>query len=124
MEVEVNYWLIWIIYLVASAIFYWIFWRVTDFDKAKWTSYSLRALAAAVILTPWYANIQGETMAPALMVMTLDLITNGREAVVRSAIPMVLAIIAAEVVVTIFYFIQKNRAKVARPKFKISNQNN
>ena len=123
MDVEANYWLIWIIYLVASAIFYWGFWLVTDFNKAKWTSYSLRAAAAAVILTPWYANIQGETMAPALMVMTLDLITNGREAVVRSAIPMVLAIIAAEVVVTIFYFIQKSRAKAALPKFKISNQN-
>ena len=125
MEVEANYWLIWIIYLVASAFFYWIFWRVTDFDKAKWTSYSLRAIAAAVILTPWYSNIQGETMAPALMVMTLDLITNGREAVARSAIPMFLAIIAAEIAVTIFYFIQKSRrAKAALPKFKISNQNN
>ena len=125
MEVEANYWLIWIIYLVASAIFYWIFCRVTDFDKAKWTSYSLRALAAAVILTPWYSNIQGETMAPALMVMTLDLITNGREAVARSAIPMFLAIIAAEIAVTIFYFIQKSRrAKAGLPKFKISNQNN
>ena len=86
MEVEVNYWLIWIIYLVASAIFYWGFWLVTDFNKAKWTSYSLRAAAAALILTPWYANIQGETMAPALMVMTLDLITNGRGAVARYAL--------------------------------------
>ena len=124
MEVEANYWLIWIIYLVAAAIFYWGFWLVTDFNKAKWTSYSLRAAAAAVILTPWYANIQGETMAPALMVMTLDLITNGRGAVARSAVPLVLAIIVAEIAVTIFYFIQKNRAKVARPKFKISNQNN
>ena len=119
MEVEANYWLIWIIYLVAGAIFYWGFWLVTDFNKAKWTCYSLRAAAAAVILTPWYANIQGETMAPALMVMTLDLITNGRGAVARSAVPLVLAIIVAEIAVTIFYFIQKNRAKVARPKFKI-----
>ena len=124
MEVEVNYWLIWIIYLVAGAIFYWGFWLVTDFNKAKWTSYSLRAAAAAVILTPWYANIQGETMAPALMVMILDLITNGREAVARSAVPLVLAIIVAEIAVTIFYFNQKTRAKVARPKFKKSNQNN
>ena len=87
MDVEANYWLIWIIYLLASAIFYWVFWQVTDFDNAKWMSYSLRAVTAAVILTPWYANIQGETMAPALMVMTLDLITNGRGAVARSAVP-------------------------------------
>lgn len=123
MEVEANYLLIWIVYLIAGAIFYGVFWLVTKFNKAKWTSYSLRAAAAAIILTPWYANIQGETMAPALMVMTLDLITIGGEAVPRSAIPLVLAIIASQIVVAIVYFIQKNRAEAVLPKFKFSDKN-
>ena len=123
MEVEANYLLIWIVYLIAGAIFYGVFWLVTKFNKAKWTSYSLRAAAAAIILTPWYANIQGETMAPALMVMTLDLITIGWEAVPRSAIPLVLAIIATQIVVAIVYFIQKNRAEAVLPKFKFSDKN-
>ena len=123
MEVEINYWLIWIVYLVASATFCWFFWLVTNFDKAKWTSYSLRAAAAAIILTPWDANIQGETMAPALMVMTLDLITEGAEAVPRSAIPLVLAIIAAQIVAAIVYFIQKSRSAAVLPKFKFSDKN-
>ncbi|MED5411870.1 MAG: hypothetical protein VYE30_05960 [Pseudomonadota bacterium] len=123
MEVEANYLLIWIVYLIAGAIFYGVFWLVTKFNKAKWTSYSLRAAAAAIILTPWYANIQGETMAPALMVMTLDLITIGGEAVPRSAIPLVLAIIASQIVVAIIYFIQKNRAEAVLPKFKFSDKN-
>jgi len=123
MEVEANYLLIWIVYLIAGAIFYGVFWLVTKFNKAKWTSYSLRAAAAAIILTPWYANIQGETMAPALMVMTLDLITIGGEAVPRSAIPLVLAIIATQIVVAIVYFIQKNRAEAVLPKFKFSDKN-
>ncbi len=123
MEVEANYLLIWIVYLIAGAIFYGVFWLVTKFNKAKWTSYSLRAAAAAIILTPWYANIQGETMAPALMVMTLDLITNGGGAVARSAIPLALAIIAAEIAVTIFYFIQKNYDEAVLLRFKISNKN-
>ena len=109
MAAETNYWLIWLVYLAASGIFYTVFWLITRFDKAKWTSYSLRAVAAAVILTPWYANVQGETMAPALMVMTLDLITIGTEAVTRSAIPLLLAIIGAEFVATVFYLIQKRR---------------
>ena len=123
MEVEANYLLIWIVYLIAGAIFYGVFWLVTKFNKAKWTSYSLRAAAAAIILTPWYANIQGETMAPALMVMTLDLITIGGEAVPRSAIPLVLAIIATQIVVAIVYFIQKTRAEAVLPKFKFSDKN-
>ena len=109
--------------LIAGAIFYGVFWLVTKFNKAKWTSYSLRAAAAAIILTPWYANIQGETMAPALMVMTLDLITIGGEAVPRSAIPLVLAIIASQIVVAIVYFIQKNRAEAVLPRFKFSDKN-
>ena len=115
MEVEANYLLIWIVYLIAGAFFYGVFWLVTKFNKAKWTSYSLRAAAAAIILTPWYANIQGETMAPALMVMTLDLITIGGQAVARSAIPLVLAIIATQIVVAIVYFFQKSRAEAVLP---------
>ena len=47
MEVEANYLLIWIVYLIAGAIFYGVFWLVTKFNKAKWTSYSLRAAAAS-----------------------------------------------------------------------------
>ena len=123
MGVEANYLLIWIIYLIAGAIFYGVFWIVTKFNKAKWTSFSLRAAAAAIILTPWYANIQGETMAPALMVIALDLITIGGEAVPRSAIPLVLGIIASQIVVAIVYFIQKIRAEAVSPKFKFSDKN-
>ena len=123
MGVEANYLLIWIVYLIASAIFFSLLWLVTKFNEAKWTSYSLRAAAAAIILTPWYANIQGETMAPALMVMALDFITIGGEAVPRSAIPLVLAIIAAQIVVAIVYFIQKSRAESVLPKFKFSDKN-
>ncbi|MDD9890102.1 MAG: hypothetical protein OXU66_03040 [Gammaproteobacteria bacterium] len=115
MAAESNFLLIWIIYLAASAIFYWIFWVATRFDKAKWTSYSLRAVAAAVILTPWYANVQGTTMAPALMIMTLDLITMGSDAVARAAIPLILAIIGAELGASIFYLIQKRRARTKNP---------
>ncbi len=111
MAAESNYLLIWVIYLAASAIFYWIFWLATRFDKAKWTSYSLRAVAAAVILTPWYANVQGTTLAPALMIMTLDLITIGTDAVARGAIPLILAMVLAEIGVSGFYLIQKRRTK-------------
>ncbi|NKB31681.1 MAG: hypothetical protein GKR91_01105 [Pseudomonadales bacterium] len=122
MDAESNYWLIWLIYLAASAGFYWVFWLLTRFQVAKWSSYSLRAVAAAVILTPWYASAQGETMAPALMVMTLDLITIGTEAAARSAIPLLLAIIAAEIAATLFYLILKRHRKLKK-NHKILNKN-
>ena len=110
MAAETNYWLIWTIYLAASGVFYAVFWLLTAFSTAKWLSYSLRAVAAAVILTPWYANVQGESFAPALMVMTLDLITIGTSAVGRAAIPLLLSVIASEIAATVFYFVQKRQS--------------
>ena len=104
-----NYWIIWLIYLAASGVFFALVWFLTAFKSAAWSSYSLRSVAAAIILTPWYANTQGESFAPALMVMTLDLITIGGEAINRAAIPLLLSVIAAEVAATLFYFIQKRR---------------
>lgn len=108
MATDVNYLLIWFVYLTASVVFYSIFWRATAFQHAKWLSYSLRAVSAAVILTPWYANVQGESMAPALMVMSLDLITIGFESMARTAIPLVLSILVAEIVASAIYLIQKH----------------
>lgn len=110
MAVEFNYLLIWIIYLTAGAIFYCIFWRATRSERANWGSYSIRAVVAAIILTPWYANAQGDTMAPALMVMTLDLITIGTDSVVRGAIPIALSVIAAEIAASGLYLIAKRKS--------------
>jgi len=111
MAAESNFLLVWIIYLAASVCFYAVFWWVTGFEHAKWRSYSLRAVAAAVIFTPWYANTGGETMAPALMVMTLDLITIGAGSVTRAAVPLLLSILVAEAAATSFYFLKRRQKK-------------
>lgn len=110
MAPESNFFLVWLVYLTASGVFYSVFWLATGFKQAIWSSYSLRAVAAAVILTPWYANIGGETMAPALMVMTLDLITIGSESVSRAAVPLMVSILTAELAATALFFLQKRRS--------------
>ncbi|MDP6536241.1 MAG: hypothetical protein QGG02_07960 [Gammaproteobacteria bacterium] len=114
MEADSNYWLVWVIYLAASVLFYGLFWQLTRFRHARWTAYSLRAIAAAIILTPWYANAQGTTLAPALMVLALDAITIGSEATLRSIIPLVLAIILAETLATVIFLIKKRQEKHAK----------
>ena len=105
MAAETNYWLIWLIYLAAGAVFYGIFWWLTRFERFKWVSYSLRAVMLALILTPWFANDEGRAMAPALMVMTLDAITIGRDAMGRAASPLLLAIVVAELIATLLYLV-------------------
>ena len=111
MEAESNYWLIWVIYLAAGIVFYLIFWWITRFRRALWSVYSLRAITAAIILTPWYANAQGTTLAPALIVLLLDIITIDNGAASRAAVPLVLSIIVAEVIATILFLLKRNSKK-------------
>ena len=109
MEAETNYLGVWFVYLMAGAVFYVVWHRFTRFKRALWWSYSLRAIFLALALTPWYSNTQAETFAPALMVMTLDLITVGGEAAMRAFVPLMASLFGSILVSTILYFIQKKR---------------
>lgn len=109
MESIGNYWFFWTLYLGAAVIFTGIFWRVTRFERAIWSSYSLRAVAIAIIFTPWYSNSQESVMAPALMVAALDAITGGFEAAFRSFVPLVLVLIFALLLAGLMSFVKKKR---------------
>ncbi len=109
MESIGNYWFFWTLYLVSAVIFTAIFWRVTRFETAKWTSYNLRAVAIAIIFTPWYSNPQDSIMAPALMVAALDAITGGFEAALRSFVPLFLAVILGLLVAGPLSFLRKKK---------------
>ena len=70
----------------------------------------MRAVIAAIIVTPWYANAYGAALAPAWIVILLDAITIGSDAMLRASIPLIFSIIVAEFIATTMYFIQiKNR---------------
>jgi len=104
-----NYWLVWLIYLFAAAVFLVVLWRFTRFKQATWLSYSLRAIVIAIIFTPWYANPQGDVLAPALIVVLLDAITIGGSAAARATVPLGLAIILALVVAVVMLVINKRK---------------
>ena len=104
-----NYWFFWTLYLGAAVPFTGIFWRVTRFKRAIWASYGLRAVAIAVIFTPWYSNSQESVMAPALMVAALDAITGGFEAAFRSLVPLILAVLFGLLLAGIMSFFKKGK---------------
>ena len=106
-----NYWFFWTLYLGAAVIITGIFWRVTRFERAIWVSYSIRAVAIAVVFTPWYSNSQDSVMAPALMVAALDAMTGGIESVFRSFVPLVLAVLLALLLATAMSFFKKKTNK-------------
>ncbi|PCJ17932.1 MAG: hypothetical protein COA96_17305 [SAR86 cluster bacterium] len=112
MQSEVaNYGLFWLAYLSAAAVFYLVLWKATDLLASRWLPYLIRAVAGAVILTPWYTNSNDSLMAPALMIVILDGITIGSEAATRSIVPLILAIVFAILLATaILIFVKiKNR---------------
>ncbi len=122
MESIGNYWFFWLLYLASAAVFTVIFWRVTRFQQAIWTSYSLRAVAIAIIFTPWYSNPLDSGMAPALMVATLDAITVGGEAAYRSFVPLILAILFGLGVAGVLSFMQKQRLKKQSINNRLKNK--
>jgi hypothetical protein len=116
-----NYWFFWTLYLGSALVFTGIFWRVTRFERAIWASYSLRAVAIAVIFTPWYSNSQESVMAPALMVAALDAITGGFADAFRSFVPLVLAVLFGLLLAGVMSFFKKNKNKKGLNNKKIKS---
>jgi len=95
MESVSNYWLLWGVYLTASAVFFAVFWPLTRFKRHQWLGILLRCTVLVLAFTPWYANQEGSVFAPALIVVLLDAITIGGAAPVRALVPLVLALLLA-----------------------------
>lgn len=109
MDSSMNYLLYWAAYLLATLVFYVIFWKITKTGRPVLFSYLLRGLMLALIITPWYSNSQNEQFAPALMVVTLDAITIGPSEAIGALVLLILSLILAFIVSLILYF--KNRIK-------------
>ncbi len=85
----------WAIYLAAGTLCYVLFYRATRGIRPKVLANSLRGIMIALIYTPWYVASDQDLMAPAVMVIMLDMITLGNAAFVRALVPLVLATVLA-----------------------------
>ena len=110
MESVTNYIIAWAVYLLASLVFFTLFWRFTRSSKRSLGLYCLRAVLLAMALTPWYANSQQVWLAPAIIVLLLDGITMGPGAAVRAAVPLVLAILSALTVTVVIFIATRKRS--------------
>lgn len=85
----------WGIYLAAGLVCYLLFYRLTSAIHYKPLANSLRAILLALMFTPWYVAPDQDLMAPALMVMLLDMISKGGTAFIRALVPLLLALLLA-----------------------------
>ena len=103
--------LISLIYVTAAVVFFLLFWRLISVLKFELLVYMLRGLLASLIFTPWFINLQESTLAPALIVAMLDLITLGSAEVFRAGIPLLLSIFTFQAIALGFYIFKKKTAK-------------
>ena len=110
-----NYGLLWLVYLLASTLFIVIFWRLVQFKRILLLTYTLRALAIALVFTPWVSHVDGSYLAPALMVLALDMITLGVAAAPRAFVPLFLSrLLSCVVAVLVWAWHRKGRSSGLR----------
>ncbi|MDX1490047.1 MAG: hypothetical protein R3332_02070 [Pseudohongiellaceae bacterium] len=90
-----DYLIGWGVYIAAGITCYMVFYRFTGAISYKPLANCLRAFMLALMFTPWYVAPDQDLMAPALMVILLDMVTVGGTSFVRALVPLVLAIVVA-----------------------------
>lgn len=85
----------WAVYLTAGTLCYILFYKATGSIRFKPLANVLRGIMIALIYTPWYVAADEDLMAPAVIVILLDMITIGGDAFIRGLVPLTLALIAA-----------------------------
>ena len=103
--------LISLIYVTSGVVFFLLLWRLISVLKFELLVYMLRGLLASLIFTPWFINLQEATLAPALMVAMLDMITLGSAEVFRAGVPLFLSIFTSQAIALGFYIFKKKSDK-------------
>lgn len=88
----------WAVYLTAGTLCYVLFYKATGAIGFKPLANMLRGIMIALIYTPWYVAADEDLMAPAVIVILLDMITIGGDAFIRGLVPLTLALIAGIVI--------------------------
>lgn len=85
----------WAIYIGAGALCFVIFYRFTGLIRIKTIANALRALMIALMFTPWYVSPDENLLAPALIVILLDMVTVGGTSFVRALVPLLMTMMLA-----------------------------
>ncbi len=85
----------WAVYIACGTLCYMIFYRFTGMIRFKPLANVMRALLLAVMFTPWYVSPVSDLLAPALIVILLDMVTVGDTSFVRALVPLTMSVSVA-----------------------------
>ena len=104
-----EYLIAWAVYVLSGAECCFIWWKITSHVKhMAWRDLG-RGFALVIIFTPWYSAEEPELLAPATVVLMMDLLLEGAKSGLKGGIVLLATTFAMLLVLTI-------RALWLRPK--------
>lgn len=82
----------WLVYFTAGVVCCIIWWRLTSYIHHRGWRDLLRGLVVVVIFTPWYAGDAHEFLAPAIVVLVMDLMLEGATAGMKGGVVLLFSI--------------------------------
>ncbi len=104
----------WTAYLIAAVVFSALAWRVLRRLRWREAAYVLECCLLALLFTPCYVIDGEKILAPALMVLALDVVTVEPAAGVRALVPLVLALFLALILAGLLSVVHRVRLRKAR----------
>ena len=81
----------WSVYIVSGLIFSLFWWKVTRLVAHRGWRELLRGIALVVIYTPWFTSEAHEHLAPALVVVLIDLLLGASNNGLTGSLALLLA---------------------------------
>lgn len=106
-----DYRMAWIIYTIAGIVLALLAWRVLYKYVLREVAYVLQCFLLALMFTPAYVLPDQSIMAPALIVLLMDVITISPTEGIRALIPLVLALMAALLVAVLLIIAHRIRLR-------------
>jgi hypothetical protein len=88
---QYQYVLAWSVYISSGLIFSLFWWRLTRLITHRGWRELLRGISLVVIYTPWFASEAQEHLAPAIVVVLLDLLVGFSDNGVSGSLALLLA---------------------------------
>ena len=82
----------WSVYIVSGLIFSLFWWKVTRLVAHRGWRELLRGISLVVIYTPWFTSEAHEHLAPAIVVVLIDLLLGASDNGLAGSLTLLLAI--------------------------------
>ena len=105
-----EYSIAWAVYLVSGIVFSGIWFRLTRFLKHSGWRDLLRGIALIAIFTPWFTSTTHEHLAPAVIVILMDVLLGSTPNALSGAIALLMSLAAMLIVLIVRRIIARRGA--------------